>query len=103
MIYVTSDIHGRMECLKKLLEYVSFYDDEDTREKKIKVCPYNQDQVVRFGIDTTDVGKGYFIVKRNTPVREGDQLKFRGHTYSILEVHDCWLWNKVANIILVVK
>ena len=29
MIYVTSDIHGRMECLKKLLEYVSFYDDED--------------------------------------------------------------------------
>ena len=29
MIYVTSDIHGRKECLKKLLEYVSFYDDED--------------------------------------------------------------------------
>ena len=81
----------------------SFYDDEDTRQKKIKVCPYNHDQVVRFGIDTTDVGKGYFIVKADTPVREGDQLIFRGKEYSILEVHDCWLWNKVANIILVVK
>jgi serine/threonine protein phosphatase 1 len=29
MIYLTSDIHGRMDCLKKLLEYVRFYDDED--------------------------------------------------------------------------
>lgn len=29
MIYVTSDIHGRMECLKKLLEHVNFYDDDN--------------------------------------------------------------------------
>ena len=81
----------------------SFYDDEDTREKKIKVCPYNQDQVVRFGIDTTDVGKGYFIVKRNTPVKEGDELIIGNETFSILKVQDNWIWNKVANIILAVK
>lgn len=29
MIYVTSDLHGRMDCLKQLLELVHFYDDED--------------------------------------------------------------------------
>jgi len=29
MIYVTSDIHGRMDCLKKLLDYVHFNDNED--------------------------------------------------------------------------
>ena len=29
MIYVTSDIHGRMDYLKKLLEYAHFSDDED--------------------------------------------------------------------------
>lgn len=29
MVYVTSDLHGRMDCLKKLLDYVHFSDDED--------------------------------------------------------------------------
>ena len=29
MIYVTSDLHGRMDCLKKLLDHVHFHDDED--------------------------------------------------------------------------
>lgn len=29
MVYVTSDLHGRMDCLKKLLDYVHFNDDED--------------------------------------------------------------------------
>ena len=29
MIYVTSDLHGRMDCLKKLLEYVHFNERED--------------------------------------------------------------------------
>lgn len=81
----------------------TYYDDQDKTEIEIKVCPYNHDQLVRFGIDTTDVGKGYFIVKKDTPVEEGDQLIFNNHTYSIIEVHDNWLWNKIANIILVVK
>ena len=29
MVYVTSDLHGRMDCLKKLLDYIHFNDDED--------------------------------------------------------------------------
>ncbi len=29
MIYVTSDIHGRMDCLQKLLRHVHFYDNEE--------------------------------------------------------------------------
>ena len=28
MIYVTSDLHGRMDCMKKLLDYVHFQEDE---------------------------------------------------------------------------
>lgn len=81
----------------------TYYDDQDKTEIAIKVCPYNQDQIVRFGIDTTSDAKGYFIVKANTPVREGDQLIFNDKTYSIIEVRDNWLWNKIANIILIVK
>lgn len=81
----------------------TYYDDQDKTEIEIKVCPYNQDQIVRFGIDTTSDAKGYFIVKKDTPVREGDQLIFNDKTYSIIEVRDNWLWNKIANIILIVK
>ena len=29
MIYVTSDLHGHMDCLQKLLAYVDFYGSED--------------------------------------------------------------------------
>ena len=81
----------------------SVYDDQDKIELQIKVCPYNADQSVRFGEYTVPEATGYFIVKGNVPVREGDQLVFNGNTYSILKVQDNWIWNKVANIILAVK
>ena len=29
MVYVTSDLHGRMDCLEKMLKHVHFNDDED--------------------------------------------------------------------------
>ncbi len=80
-----------------------YYDDQDKKEIEIKVCPYNVDQAIRFGEYTTPEATGYFIVKANTPVKEGDELIVNGHTYSILKVQDDWLWNKVANIILAVK
>ena len=79
------------------------YDDQDKQEVNIKVCPYNVDQKVRFGIDTVPEATGYFIVKANTPVKEGDQLIIGGKTFSIIKVQDDWIWNKVANIILAVK
>lgn len=80
-----------------------YYDDQDKREVKIKVCPYNVDEAVKFGIYTTPEATGYFIAKGNTPVREGDQLRIGNRTFSIIKVQDEWIWNKVANIILAVK
>lgn len=80
-----------------------YYDDQNKNEIDIKVCPYNVDQSVRFGIYSVPEATGYFIVKANTPVKEGDQLVIGDTTYSILKVQDDWIWNKVANIILAVK
>ena len=81
----------------------SYYDDQDKTEVEIKVCPYNVDQAVKFGTYTEPEATGYFIVKANTPVKEGDQLVIGDKTFSILKVQDDWIWNKVANIILAVK
>lgn len=80
-----------------------YYDDQNKKEVNIKVCPYNVDQAVKFGIDSVPEARGYFIVKANVPVEEGDELIIAGHTYSILKVQDNWIWNKVANMILAVK
>lgn len=81
----------------------SYYDDQDKKEVSIKVCPYNVDMSVRFGTYTVPEATGYFIVKGNTPVKEGDQLVIDNKTFSIIKVQDDWIWNKVANIILAVK
>lgn len=81
----------------------SVYDDDDKQEVQIKVCPYNADMKIKFGVYTVPEAKGYFIVKNNTDVREGDQLIVGGRTFSIIEVKDDWIWNKLANIILAVK
>lgn len=80
-----------------------YYDDQDKIEVQIKVCPYNVDMSVRFGTYTIPEATGYFIVKANTDVKEGDQLVIDGRIFSILKVQDDWIWNKVANIILAVK
>lgn len=80
-----------------------FYDDQDKQEVDIKVCPYNVDEIVKFGIDTIPEATGYFIVKAKTPVKKGDQIVFNGETFSVLEIRDNWLWNKIANIIIAVK
>ena len=80
-----------------------YYDDQDKQRVNIKVCPYNVDQATKFGIDTVSEATGYFIVKRNVNVKEGDQLSFYGKTYSIIKVADDFLWNKLANIVIAVK
>lgn len=80
-----------------------FYDDQDKTEVSIKVCPYNVDQAVKFGLYTIPEATGYFIVKNNVDVKEGDQIIFENRTYSVLKVQDNWLWNKIANISLAVK
>lgn len=80
-----------------------YYDDQNKKEINIKVCPYNADVTVTFGADTVAIAKGYFIVKANVPVKEGDQLKIGGEIFSIIGKKDNWIWNKLANIILAVK
>ena len=80
-----------------------YYDDQNKQEVEIKVCPYNADQSVKFGINTVPEATGYFITKAKTDVKEGDELTIAGRTYSILKVQDDWIWNKVANLILAVK
>lgn len=80
-----------------------YYDDQDKIEVQIVVCPYNADQSVRFGEYTVPEATGYFIVKNNVDVKEGDELIFNNRKYSILKVQDNWIWNKIANIVLAVK
>lgn len=81
----------------------SVYDDQDMKTIPIKVCPYNVDQAIRFGIYTIPEATGYFICKSKVDVREGDQVLLHGRKFTVLEVKDNWIWNKVANIGLFVK
>lgn len=80
-----------------------YYDDQNKQEVNIVVCPYNADVSVKFGTDTIAQAKGYFIVKGDTPVKEGDQIRIGDKTFSIIDLKDNWIWNKVANITLAVK
>lgn len=81
----------------------NIYDDQDQQTIDIVVCPYNVDQAVRFGIYTIPEATGYFIIKNNVDVKEGDQIVFNNKTYTILQVNDNWIWNKIANISVAVK
>lgn len=81
----------------------NIYDDQDTKELDIVVCPYNVDQAIRFGIYTIPEATGYFIIKSKVDVREGDQIIFNNEKYTILKVQDNWIWNKIANISIAVK
>jgi len=81
----------------------SVYDDQDKTEQNIVVCPYNVDQAVKFGFYTVPEATGYFILKNTVDVKEGDQLSIGGHVYSIIDVQDDWIWNKIANYTVAVK
>ena len=81
----------------------SIYDDQDTQEKTIKVCPYDISNGIKFGIYTVPEATGYYQVGGKVDVKEGDQIVFRGETYTVLKVQDNWLFNRVENKILAVK
>jgi hypothetical protein len=81
----------------------SYYDDQDKQTKEIKVIPYNADQTISFGNYSVPEATGYFILRRDVDVREGDQLVFKGRTYTILKVMDNWLYNRIENIGVAVK
>lgn len=79
------------------------WDDSYTSTTDIILCPYNQDIRVSFGEYTRAEAIGYFTIKNTTDIKEGDQITYGGSTYTILEVKDNWLWNKVANYSVAVK
>lgn len=79
------------------------YDDEDKQTTTCIICPYNQDISIVFGTYTIPEATGYFIVKRATNLKEGDQIVFGGKTYTILKVKDNWIWNKIESYTVAVK
>lgn len=81
----------------------SIYDDQNKVEKPIKMCPYDISNGIKFGIYTVPEATGYYQVSRKVDVKEGDQIVFRGETYTVLKVQDNWLFNRVENKILAVK
>ena len=80
-----------------------FYDDEDKQEVNVKVIPYDQENSIRFDIYSVPEATGYFVLPRNTDVKEGDQIIYNGRKYSILKIQDNYLFNRIENIIVVVK
>ena len=81
----------------------SYYDDQDKQTINIKVIPYNADQTISFGSYSVPEATGYFILRRDTDVKEGDQLVFKGRTYTILKDMGNWLYNRIENIGVAVK
>lgn len=81
----------------------SIYDDEDTQEENVKVCPYNVDDAIRFGIYTVPEATGYFQVHRKLDIRNGDQIIFRNKNYTVLKVQESWIFNRVENKMVAVK
>lgn len=79
------------------------YDDEDIKTTQIVLCPYNQDINVAFGKYTVPEAEGYFIIKRATDVKEGDQIEYDGRVYIILQVRDNWIFNRIESYTVAVK
>ncbi len=79
------------------------YDDEDTQTTQIVLCPYNQDISVSFGAYSVPDASGYFILKRCVDVKEGDQIEFNGKTFTILDVRDNWIFNRIESFTVAVK
>ena len=80
------------------------YDDEDVEETiSLDVIPYNVDQAIRYGIYTVPEATGYFIIRYNNDIREGDMITFNNRQYSVLKVIDNWVFNKIESIEVAVK
>lgn len=80
------------------------YDDEDVEETiSLDVIPYNVDQAIRYGIYTDPEATGYFIIRHNADIREGDLITFNNRQYSVLKVQDNWIFNKIESIEVAVK
>ena len=103
-MYITNGLNATLiKYNRGLEENTGVWDDEYTKEESIVLCPYNQDVSIGFGTYTVPEAKGYFIVKNDVDVKEGDQVIFNNETYTIIDVKDNWIWNKIVNYTIAVK
>ncbi len=100
-MFLTNGMNAQL--IKYNRDNTGVYDDEYTSTEDIVICPYNQDIRVAFGVYTIPEAEGYFIVKRATDVKEGDQIVFNGNTLTVLKVKDNWIWNRIENYTVAVK
>lgn len=99
---------------KNRTDETNVFDDENTsKEVIIKVCPYDVEQSISYGVYTIPEATGYYQVPRWVDVREGDQIvllssrvkdkRYREEVHTILKVQDNYLFNRVENYIIAVK
>jgi hypothetical protein len=100
-MFLTNAMKGTLTQYNRVSTGV--YDDEYKKTIPIKLCPYNQDIRVAFGTYTIPEAEGYYIVKSNVNIKEGDQITFQNKTYTVLKVKDNWIWNRIENYTVAVK
>lgn len=94
----------KAQLLRKNRNTDFVYDDEDVEKPiTIDVIHYNVDQAIRYGLYTVPEATGYFIVRSKIDIKEGDQIIFANRQFSVLEIIDNWIFNKLANIEVIVK
>ena len=101
-MFLVNGLKARLKQYNRENE-LSVYDDTCYREINIKLCPYNVKDGINYDIVTTPEATGYYTVKRNVDVREGDQVVFNNKTYTILEVTPNYIFNKIENQIISVR
>ena len=79
------------------------YDDEDKQSIEIKVIPYNVDDSINFGTYSVPEATGYFMVRRNIDVKEGDQIEYNNRIYTILKVAEKSIYNRIEYQMVFVK
>lgn len=84
------------------------YDDEEYKDYIIKVCPYNVDNLILFGIYTVPNAVGYYQVSRHADIEIGDQLTLLGRyydgvTHTVIKVCDSYIFNRKENKVIAVK
>ena len=101
-MYLVNGLKAKLKQYNRENE-LSVYDDTCYSEINIKLCPYNVRDGINYDIVTTPEATGYYTVKRNVDVREGDQVVFNNKTYTILEVRPNYIFNKIENQIISVR
>ena len=79
------------------------YDDEDKQEIDIKVILYNMDDTIRFGTYTEPEATGYFMIRREVDIKEGDQIKFKDKDYTVVKIAERWIGNRIEFKLAYVK